>query len=194
MKGKNNLSYMKEFEGKDISAIQGVKFQLQNPLMATISGRSEVAQSLLPSGLIKNAQEYFSILEGEPVSALYETELSENDLVHDENEALIEGTPVIAMKTDDHGEHVRSHVGLMNKNSVRINNGRVAAILAHVEEHITLAQNADPMLTAMVRTGKMPQMAPPPPPGAGGAPMAKELIAGPAVAPQKPADDLLGRK
>lgn len=194
MKGKGGQILAKEFTNKDLGAIKGVKIQAQNPLMSTIAGRTEVAEKLLPTGLLKNAQEYFSILEGEPVSTMWEVELSENDLLHDENESMIEGAPVVALSTDDHPVHIRSHAALLNKSSVRTDNARVQSILDHILEHHQLSQSTDPMLTAMVRTGKMPMQGPPAPmgaPGAGG--MASQMAAGPEQAPAQPAEDKLGR-
>lgn len=192
MQDRNGMSFTKEFTNKDISPIKGVKFTISNPMMSTIAGRSEIAEKLLPTGLIKNAQQYFSILDGAPVSQLYESELSENDLVHDENETLMEGGAVKALSIDDHAAHIRDHGSLLNKSSVRMENSKVEAILAHLMEHVQLSQTTDPMLTAMVRTGKMPQqpMAP-----MGGAPQgAGEPMQNKPAQAAKPAEkDGLGR-
>lgn len=166
MVGKNFQAFNREFVGKDLDPIQGMKLTMSNPMLMTIAGRESIADKCLKSGLVKSMQEYFSILEGAPVQQLYQTELSENDLMQSENDALMDGQPVIALSTDDHAAHIRSHCGLLNDPAVRFNNKRVKEILNHVIEHETLAKDTDPFLLAMVRTGKMPDGGPPPPEGA----------------------------
>ena len=134
-------------------------------MMATIAGRTEIAEKLLPTGLLKSAQQYFAILDGAPISTIYENELSETDLINDENQVLTEGGQVQALATDDHAQHIRSHMSLLNKTVVRNDSSRVQLILDHAMKHYELNMTTDPMLLAMVRTGMAPQrqgpMAPP---------------------------------
>lgn len=165
--GKDSKAQVKEFVGKDLAAIKKVRITTTNPLMNTLAGRVSTADNLLKNGLIKDVQEYFSVLEGEPPSKLYSVELSENDLISSENEALMEGKPVKAVFTDDHPVHIRKHAALINDNEIRMNGQNTEAVLAHIMEHYHQSQTQDPALAAMIRTGKMPQGMPPPPGGAG---------------------------
>lgn len=203
MVGKNFQSFTKDFVGSDLDPIQAIKITLQNPLTQTLSGRSDIAEKLLQGGMIKTTQDYLSVLEGSPLNQLYETELSENDLVQSENEALLEGKQVISLATDDHAAHVRKHAGLLNDPVVRLQNARVQEILNHIEEHKNLAQNTDPFLTAMVRTGKQPEGGPPPqgapglspskPQQPGAAPLDEGMPTGPEHKSAQPAPDLVRR-
>jgi len=158
--GKNNMAYGYEFTGKDLKAIKKVKINRSNPLMGTIAGRSDIAEKLLQTGLIKSPQQYFRIIEGAPTEELYRQELSETDLQVSENEALMRGEDVLVLATDDHPSHIQYHNMLLNNPEIRKNGQMVGAILQHIEEHNALAQTTDPALQAMVRTGKMPTMAP----------------------------------
>lgn len=169
IQGKNNKSSSKTFVGKDLDVIKSVTIHRSNPLMATLAGRADIADKLLQTGLITDLQQYFSVIEGAPKEQMYRVELSENDLMEAENDALLEGREVRALSTDDHPEHVRQHAMLMNSPEVRMDDQKIQPILNHILEHYQLAQTTDPMLMAMVRTGKMPQMQPPPQAGAGGA-------------------------
>ncbi len=195
MQDRNGMSFQKTFVSADIESVKGIKFTMSNPMMSTIAGRSEIAEKLLGQGMLKNPQQYFSVLDGAPPSEMFQDELSENDLVKDENETLMEGQPVMALSVDDHAAHIRSHASLLNKSSVRMENNKVQAILNHLMEHHQLAQTTDPFLTAMVRTGKMPQMQQPPaggenPQGGGGG----EQMQNQPAKPAKPAEeDGLGR-
>jgi len=193
--GKDNRAYSYKWDKSSIQRVKKIKIVRSNPLMSTLAGRSDVAEKLLQTGMIKSPQQYFRILEGAPTEELYAQELSETDLMAAENEALRRGEPVRALITDDHAEHIRHHTILTNDLKLRMNDPIIANITAHIEEHYALAQSQDPMLTAMVRTGKMPQgQAPmaggmPPPDAAGMQEPAEPQQA--EVAPE--AEDLLGR-
>lgn len=199
MAGKNFQSYSKPFKGSDLDPVKKVKMIIANPLMMTIAGRADIAEKAIKSGLVKSMQEYISVLSGDDLDKLWETERSENDLICSENDDLMEGTPVQALSTDDHPAHIRKHAGLLNDPAVRRNSQRVQAILDHVLEHEQLAKDTDPFLTAMVRTGKQPEMGPPPGPGGGAAPMPPgggEMgpeAGEPTSEPAEPAPDMLGR-
>jgi hypothetical protein len=191
--GKNNMAYGYEFTGKDLKAIKKVKINRSNPLMGTIAGRSDIAEKLLQTGLIKSPQQYFRIIEGAPTEELYRQELSETDLQVSENEALMRGEDVLVLATDDHPSHIQYHNMLLNNPEIRKNGQMVGAILQHIEEHNNLAQTTDPNLMAMVRTGKLPQMAPQQSLPTG--PVMPEQ--GPAEQPAEPAptaEDNLGRQ
>ncbi len=175
--GKNNMAYGYEFTGKDLKAIKKVKINRSNPLMGTIAGRSDIAEKLLQTGLIKSPQQYFRIIEGAPTEELYRQELSETDLQVSENEALMRGEQVLVLATDDHPAHIQYHNMLLNNPEIRKNGQMVGAILQHIEEHNALAQTTDPALQAMVRTGKIPKMAP-----------AQAMPTGPVMPEQGPAE------
>ena len=160
---KNNKTYDYDFTGEDLIPIKKIRITRSNPLMSTLAGRSDVAEKLLQTGLIKDPQQYFRILEGAPPEELYSTELSEADLVTSENESMMQGNPVMSLATDDHPKHIMHHHALLNDPELRRNSNIVELVLGHIEEHYQLAQSTDPALQAMVRTGQMPQggMAPP---------------------------------
>lgn len=198
VEGKNGMAMSKPVTGADVNGIAGVKIQVSNPLMQTLGGRSDLADKLMQNGLVTNLKGYFRIIDGAPPSEIYGTELSESDLESAENDAMMEGKPVIALSIDDHPSHIRTHSSLLNDPDIRMSNERVAPILQHIMEHAQLAQQTDPMLMAMVRTGKMPQLPPPgapPAPGQGGSKPAQPE--GPKNAPAnvaEPTQDPLGRE
>lgn len=201
--GKNSQAYAKKFSGDDLGSIAGIKITVANPLTQTMSGRLELADKLAGWGLIKNMQEALLVLEGAPTRKLYETELSEDDLVVAENDELQSGQPVQVLITDDHAAHIRKHSTLLNDPKIRMNGQSVQPILAHIEEHLNLAKSQDPFLAAMVRTGKTPEGGPPPPsgppPGPGGGPPGQMVppdgqpTGEPTEKPAQPTPDLLGR-
>jgi len=149
----------------------------------------------MQSGLIVDAQSYVSILDGSPLSVIYEVDLSQNDLVETENKDMLDGVPVITMMIDNHPLHVRKHSQLLNDPTIRRNNQSVAAILQHIDEHVRMQAEIDPSLQAMLMTGKAPQLAPGASPSPGGqAPEPSPEIAQNQAPIQAPtAEDLNGR-
>ena len=176
MTGKNYQQFAKAFKGSQLEPITAVEIQMSNPLMQTMAGRVDIADKTAKLGLLTNIQEYVSILDGAPLSQLYETDLSQNDLIHSENERLESGEPVAAMSIDNHPLHILKHKTLLNDPKVRMNSPLAQQVQDHILEHLELAKTTDPLLMAMANTGKMPDMAamgPPPgapPPDAGGPP------------------------
>jgi len=194
--GKNNQAYRKKITKDDFQNINGIRVIVSNPLMQTIAGRLEIAEKMMqiPKELWPD---YVSVLEGRPLEDTFKGELSQADLIYTENEHLMDGRPVIALATDDHGMHVQRHSQLLNDPHVRFNNQRIEEILNHIEEHVKLAQDTDPFLMAMVRTGKVPQQGEPQDQGGGGGGkppgLSKDLANEPEIQPSLPAEDLLNR-
>lgn len=173
--GKNQQSAIKSFKTDILAPITGYQMESVNPLMQTMAGRLDISEKLIQQGLVTNVQGYVSVLDGQPMSQLYETELSENDLIETENQKMEDGEEVLVLSTDLHPLHIRKHKALLNDPDIRADAQRTATILQHIEQHNQLAKNTDPMLQAMAATGQMPQMPPPPqaiePKQSGGAPV-----------------------
>lgn len=207
--GKNLQSYAKEFVGNDLRSIRGFKLALANPAMMTVAGRTDIADKAMKTGLIKNLQQYFAIIEGGQTQELYRTELSEDDLIASENNDLLDGTPVRAMAGDDHPLHAREHHAIMNDPELRrraaSGDPEAEKILknatSHIMEHMDLAKKTDPFFLGMIRTGKMPEQGPPPegpegPGGPGPKPPGGGEMGAPApgtAEPANPAQDMLER-
>lgn len=195
MKGKNSQVSYEDFTGDQLTNISAVKLITANPLMQTISGRLEIGEKIMamPKDLWPK---YVSILEGRPLSDIYKSELSSDDLVQMEDEKLMKGMKVPALATDDHAAHIMSHAGLMNDPAIRMNGPTIETILAHIEEHKNLAQQTDPFLLAILRTGKIPDAPPPPPQGGPGPKGPPAAAAGMPVdqGQAQPAQDMLNRQ
>lgn len=197
--GRNYQSFSRYFTGDKLAPIQAIKIQAINPLMMTIAGRMQVAETSIKEGMVKSLQDYAAILDGQPLSKLFETELSQSDLIQSENEMMQDGQNVLPLSIDDHPMHIFKHKVLLNDPRIRKDQGRVKIVLDHIAEHDRLAKETDPMLQAMANTGRMPEggIPPPaaPPPGGGGGneELPPDQPALPTAEPAQPADDLLGR-
>lgn len=160
--GKNSTTVFKKYTGKDLEKVRDFDMTEVNPVMQTVAGRVDLAEKMLQAGFVKSPQDYVKVLDGQPVSTMFENEQSSNDLIMQENESLLEGKPVTVAPTDDDALHIYKHGNLLNNEEVRMKSDKVQAIMEHIMAHAQAARNKDPFLEAMLRTGKMPQGGPAP--------------------------------
>jgi hypothetical protein len=163
--GKSKKSFMREFKGDDLQGINKIVVDSANAFTKTNAGKVEVANNLLNTGLIKNAEQYLQVIQTGTLEPLLEHETAQLMLIREENEALSEGGQVVAIMTDDHPTHVLEHAVVLSDPMVRSNPQITQAALAHIQQHIDLASNQSPILAAMLKQQSF--AAPPPPPGAG---------------------------
>lgn len=169
--GRNYQTFMRKFTGDVLDPIHRIEMQEINPLMQTIAGRLDVAEKAIDKGLVKDMQAWVSILDGQPLSRLYDTELSENDLIQSENERMATGQLVKAVSADKHALHIFKHKSLLNDPMIRLNSPMVAAIEQHMLEHLELQKMTDPLFMAMAATGQIPEGMPMPQQSGGMPPM-----------------------
>ncbi len=183
--GKHNRSFLKEFNGEDISDISRVTVDSANALTKSIAGRTEIANQLLNAGMIQRPEQYLMVLQTGQLEPIYENETSELLLIRAENEGLSEGTPQRAVVTDNHALHIKEHKSVLASPESRLDPNIIDATTAHIQEHIMLLKTSDPALLQML--GQQSLMPPPAPmpPGPAGAPEGVPAVTGePAQAPQ----------
>lgn len=150
--GKGNRSYLKQFKftKDDISQICRVQVESVNPLSQTFSGRLQIAQDLLNAQKIERPEQYLQVLETGRLEPLYGDDLADLFMIDAENEALQDGTPVVALVTDLHKQHIKAHRSLLNDPATRISDqGLRQRVTQHIMEHMNLLAQAaqqNPML------------------------------------------------
>lgn len=192
--GKNKQTYTKEFLGSNLETIESVDIEAVNPMMQTMAGRLDIAEKAASNGFVKGIDQYVAILDGQPLAMMTEDDLSESDLMAQENEDMLEGKAVQALATDNHPLHIQKHKRLLNDTAVRRTSDRVKLILDHIQEHNQLNKQTDPFLLAAAMTGKAPEGGPPPPQQQQGGGGGQQDISMPEAEPAQPAKDMLGRQ
>lgn len=217
-----NRSIARIYKRDNLQSIQGYRMQSVNPLMQSYAGRLEIADKAGERGFLNNMQDFTKIVDGEPLSSLFESDSSENDLITIENEMMLGQQSPQVLASDRHPAHIYSHKKLLNDPRVRADARLVQIIQEHAAQHLEQAKLADPLFQAMCATGKMPDMTQLAPPG-GGQPPGQEQGPGalnqvannegtaepnlgeaaevarpvgnqPEAQPAQPASDLLGRR
>jgi hypothetical protein len=159
--GRHDRLEMKEFNGDDLSKVTRVIVDMGNPLSRTTAGRVEMAEQMLQMGLIKTPEQYLMVINTGKIETLTDDTVSELLNIKSENEALIDGKPVIALMTDQHSLHIKEHKGVLADPDLRQDAELVQRTLAHIQEHIDLLRNTDPQTLMML--GEQPLQPPQPP-------------------------------
>ena len=170
IKGKGGQETHQEFSGTDITNVSAMTLETVNPLMKTFAGRLEIGEKLLtmPQDIWP---EYVAILEGRPLSQIYKGDITEGDLITQENESLEKGNPVPVLATDDHPMHIKKHSECLADVGNRQNGETLEAVLDHIMDHYDQLKSADPVLLGIMKTGRIPEGGlPPTQPPQGGAP------------------------
>lgn len=183
--GQSNKPYMGEFSGQDLSNISRVIVSAGNPATRSEAGKLQIAQDLLAKGLIKEAKEYFQVLETGSLESMTEGPEAENMLVVEENERLRRGEPQIVSPFDDPILHMRQHITILMDPSLRNtqDNPIVANTLMHIMNHARVVipdvtGPSDPRLLGMLGIQVAPPMGPPPPQQPTPQPVANPMPAG----------------
>lgn len=165
--GKSQRAYLKSFSSNDLVNIGRVTVEISNALAKTTAGRAEIANQLIQMGLIKNVDQYFTVLNTGRLDSMMEGDQAELLLVKSENEKMMDGTNVTALALDNHALHIQEHKAILADPDLRNDPTLVEVTLNHIQEHIDLLRNTDPGLLALTRQQPLPpieQMMPQPPP------------------------------
>lgn len=160
--GKNNRTYMKQFTSRDIANIARVMVDVGNPLARSTAGRVQMADQLLQYQVIKDPQQYITLLNTGRLDALTEDTQHELFLIRAENERIVDGETPPVVVTDDHKQHLLEHRSVLSDPDLRKDPGLVQRATAHIQMHIDQLRQADPELLMML--GQQPLQPPPMPP------------------------------
>jgi hypothetical protein len=163
--GVNNRQYLVQFKGEDIAEVNRVVVDVGNPLARTTAGRVQMAEQLMQMKPEEfSIQQYAQVINTGRIDGMMESPVDQSNLIQQENERLIAGTPVRALIIDDHKEHILRHRTILNDIDIRNDDARAAVIYAHLKEHIEMAKNGDPGLLIMTNQQPLPPDQPPQPP------------------------------
>lgn len=149
--GKSKRSLLRTYSNKNLQGISRVIVDAANSLTKTAAGKVEMANNLLNSGLIKTPEQYISVVTTGTLEPLYEHEMSQINLIRQENENLMDGKAVRALITDDHASHILEHSCILNSPEARENPQLAEQVLAHIQDHIQKAKTIDPFLASMLK-------------------------------------------
>ncbi len=156
--GKNNRTFLKEFTGEEISAINRVVVDVGNPLSRTIAGRVQMAEQLLQMKAIKDPNQYFQVLNTGRLDALYQGDMSELLLIQSENERLMDGESPLVSPMDSHKSHILEHRSVLADPELRKDTVLIKNTLDHIEAHLNALSDTDPRLLQLIGETPIPPL------------------------------------
>lgn len=165
--GRDNRTYVQtEFKGDDLSQINRVIVDVGNALAKTTSGKLQIASELIQYGIIKTPEQYMAILSSGKLDTMTDDTQRELLLIKDENERMSDGEIVTAIAIDQHSLHIKNHRAALADTELRKNPEIVAAVLNHINEHITLLETTKPSTLAIIGEQSLQPANPPMTPNA----------------------------
>ncbi len=156
--GKNNRTFLKEFTGEEISAINRVVVDVGNPLSRTIAGRVQMAEQLLQMKAIKDPTQYFQVLNTGRLDSMYQGDMSELLLIQSENERLMDGESPLVSPMDSHKSHILEHRSVLADPELRKDTILIKNTLDHIEQHLNALSNTDPRLLQLIGETPIPPL------------------------------------
>lgn len=158
--GKNNRPLTKEFTGEKISSIDRCVVDVGNPLAKTIAGRVQMAEQMMQMKIIKNAQQYFQVINTGRIEAMYEGETDDLMLIKKENEELLEGNNPLVSPMDKHSVHIDEHSAVLADPDLRSDPNFIKIVMDHIEAHLNALRQTDPALLQMRGEQPLPPLQP----------------------------------
>lgn len=168
---------IKPFTGSHISRIVRVRVPTVSPMLKTLAGRVQIADTILerfPGALPLG--DYFRLLQTGNIDPMLRPQAQRERNLDRENEMLAAGRVPTALITDQHRVHYMKHLDVLENPHMRESQDPEAeavrkAVLAHCDEHKQfLSQMTVQFPELLELTNQMPLQAALPPPMPGAAP------------------------
>lgn len=186
--GEASMSWAKTFKRENLKSIKHTKVKTQNALMNTVAGRLYFADTLLNGKFPLSPNQYFGIIEGEPIEDLFDDQLTEQMAVKSEISALLEGKNVLPMLLDNHPLFINAYRKVLYNQAVRTNSALYGHITQLIEERMDLEMKIPPAIKAMLRGNPDGQQGNP----TGNVPAPSQAMAGQGLGPGNPQNDVSG--
>lgn len=177
--GVDERPYLQSFKRDSLVGIDKVKVKTANPMMRTQAGRTEIAQMLIKMNVIQTPEQLIEVLVSGQLKPLYKAPRAQLLRIAWENEELAKGPEVTtevqqippgmpppppgmplptiryvktvrALVTDHPQKHILEHMTLLASKQAAQNDALVAAVLAHVDDHMRQWRSMDPALAQML--------------------------------------------
>jgi hypothetical protein len=119
-----------------------------------------MAEQMMQMKIIKNAQQYFQVINTGRLEAMYEGETDDLLLIKKENEDLLEGRNPLVSPMDKHSVHIDEHSAVLADPDLRSDPDFVKIVMDHIEEHLNMLRNTDPALLQIRGETPLPPLQP----------------------------------
>lgn len=136
--GKDMATQSVTWSADTFGPIDRVTAELVDPAMRTLGYRTDLAMFMAQNQMTSTPQEFLTVLETGTLKPMLKAPMSELNLIHSENDALMNGTPgemVPVLLTDNDDLHIAEHKCLVDSPGTRANGAIVQAVLTHIQMH-----------------------------------------------------------
>jgi len=158
--GVSREGQVKKFKKQDIMDIDRVAVNMGNPLMQTMAGRMEFAESWTQKGIMKDPKQIESFLRTGELDSVTEDDFNDAVLIKSENEQLKRGINPPVLLLDSHPAHMVKHRAVISSPEAREDPRIMDATLSHMQEHIRQLRLVPPDIAAVISGQPLPQEMP----------------------------------
>lgn len=178
--GQDQRYKIQQFTKDDIRSIDRVQVDLGNPILSTGAGRFDLAMRMLDKGLIYMPEQLWTVLETGRLDSVFMGVYGQMETAKRENELLAQGPPVVqvadpnkapmidpatgqqipgmrnvvdgvmALQIDMHQKHIHQHREVLNSPEARNIPQVMAAVMAHIDDHMYQLMITPPELLMML--------------------------------------------
>lgn len=112
MAGKANSWMLKEFSAEDLKSVERVTVEQVNPASQTVAGKRATAQELLQAGLVRNPEEYVTLITTGKLEPVYAFAQVNTMRIKKDMERLQNGIGLPPVQMDANGQPVMDDKGL----------------------------------------------------------------------------------
>lgn len=163
--GISNRSFIQEFSGDDLSNVSRVVVDVGNAISRTTAGKIQLAENMVQYGLIKDPQQYLTVVNTGKLEAATEDTQKQLFLIKAENEMMLNGEKPVAISVESHLQHIQNHHSILFDPELKKDVNLVTLVLNHIQEHIDLLRNTDPTLLQALGQQPLPPEGMAPMPG-----------------------------
>lgn len=175
--GVDERPYLKTFSQKDFAGVARVKVKTSNPSTRTISGKTQIVDMLrqFPGTPLSDPQQIIELMTTGKMKPMFSLTRAVDLQVRWENEELLKAPPVVqvppqtdpmsgmqmsepysrvptvpANALENAQKHIVNHMEVLYSPEARDNPKVMEAVLAHIQEHVFFAKNADPFVAQLL--------------------------------------------
>ncbi len=143
--GRDKAIRLSQWNGDSFKNVGSVVAEQVNPMSKTTAGNREEAEFLVQNHLVTTPNEYLTVRDTGRMDPLTMTDQTQNNLIQQENEQMLNNNAPPVMKGDKHKLHIPEHLGLLASPQVRLSSVLVQTVLKHVQWHEDqMAQESSP--------------------------------------------------
>ncbi len=133
--GKDKMIKSKEWSSQNLQGVATVAVEIIDPAFRTLAFKEKMADFMVEKGLVSNPQEYITLMTTGQLEPLYRGEMAQLNLIHQENEDMMQMKQPKVLRTDNHTLHISEHGAEVASPDIRNRDDELEVYLDHINWH-----------------------------------------------------------